>query len=401
MSKVKKASETSNKPFDFILFITVLLMLSLGIVMVLSASSPSALAETGDSYSYVKTQLVSAILGIILMLIISKIDYHFYRKFYKIAYWGSLALLLAVAIPGVGYTANGATRWINLGFTTIQPSEIVKIALIIFFATYLSNHKDELKGLWSGFFKPFLILAPIILVLILVQDHLSASLVIILIISIMMIIAGTKIKHFLTFGVAGAGIGAIGLVLMAKFTEKGAFRLARLTSFLDPWKYAQDEGWQIIQSLYAIGSGGLFGVGLGQSKQKYLYIPEPHNDFIFAVLAEELGFVGCAVVILLFAIFIWRGILVAMKAPDMYGSLVAIGITSLVGIQAIINIAVVTSSIPNTGMPLPFFSYGGTALLILLCAMRSFIKYFKKCKKSLIRLQLCNLIVKWKKGGRQ
>ena len=369
MSKAKKTSETLKKPFDFILFITILLMLFLGIIMVLSASSPSALAETGDSYSYVKTQLVSAILGIVLMLIISKIDYHFYRKFYKIAYAGSLCMLLAVAIPGVGYTANGATRWINLGFTTIQPSEIVKIALIIFFATYLPEHREELKGLWSGFFKPFLILAPIILILILVQDHLSASLVIILIVAIMMIIAGTRVKYFLTFGVAGSGLGALGLFAMAKFTEKGAFRLARLTSFLDPWKYAQDEGWQIIQSLYAIGSGGLFGVGLGQSKQKYLYIPEPHNDFIFAVLAEELGFVGCTVIILLFAIFIWRGILIAMKAKDMYGSLIAIGITSLVGIQAIINIAVVTSSIPNTGMPLPFFSYGGTALLILLCSM--------------------------------
>ena len=381
MSKTKKTSETSKKPFDFILFITVLLMLSLGIIMVLSASSPSALAETGDSYSYVKTQAVSAVLGIVLMLIISKIDYHFYRKFYKIAYWGSLGILLLVAIPGVGYTANGATRWINLGFTTIQPSEIVKIALIIFYATYLSEHKGELKGLFSGFFKPFMILVPIILVLILVQDHLSASLVIILIVSIMMIVAGTKIKYFLTFGIAGVGVGSLGLFLMAKFTEKGAFRLARLTSFLDPWKYAQDEGWQIIQSLYAIGSGGLFGVGLGQSKQKYLYIPEPHNDFIFAVLAEELGFIGCALVILLFAIFIWRGILIAMKAKDMYGSLIAIGITSLVGIQAIINIAVVTSSIPNTGMPLPFFSYGGTALLILLCAMGILLNISRNSKK--------------------
>ena len=259
MPKLTKTSEKSKKPFDFILFIAVLLMLSLGIIMVLSASSPSALAETGDSYSYVKTQAVSAVLGIILMIIISKIDYHFYSKFYKIAYWGSLALLLLVAIPGVGYTANGATRWINLGFTTIQPSEIVKVALIIFYATYLPNHKNELKGLLKGFFKPFLILLPIILVLVLVQDHLSASLVIVLIVSIMMIIAGTKIKYFLTFGIAGAGLGGIALMLMAKFTEKGAFRIARLTAFLDPWKYAQDEGWQIIQSLYAIGSGGIFG----------------------------------------------------------------------------------------------------------------------------------------------
>lgn len=149
--------------------------------------------------------------------------------------------------------------------------------------------------------------------------------------------------------------------------KNGAYRISRITTFLDPWKYIKDEGWQVVQSLYAIGSGGLFGVGLGDSKQKYLYLPEPHNDFIFSVLAEELGFAGCVLVFVLFAIFIWRGILIAMKAPDMFGSLVAIGITTLVGIQAIINIAVVTSSIPATGMQLPFFSYGGTALCILLC----------------------------------
>lgn len=371
----QKNIKHSDRPFDFILFITILVMLSLGIIMVLSASSPSALAETGDSYKYVKTQGVSAIAGIILMLIISKIDYRVYSKFYKLLYMASIVLLLSVAVPGLGYSANGATRWINLGFTTLQPSELVKIAMIIFFATYLSQNRDKLKGLWEGFFKPFIILSPIILILVLVQDHLSASLVIILIVSVIMLMAGTRFRYFATLGIAGVGIGGAALFLMAKFANKGGFRITRIISFLDPWADAQGAGWQIIQSLYAIGSGGLFGVGLGNSTQKYLYIPEPHNDFIFAVLAEELGFIGCIAVIALFAIFIWRGIVIAMKAPDMYGSLVAVGITAWVGIQAIINIAVVTSSMPNTGMPLPFFSYGGTALLILLCSMRDTIKY--------------------------
>lgn len=168
---------------------------------------------------------------------------------------------------------------------------------------------------------------------------------------------------------------------MAKFTEQGAFRIARITSFMNPWADAQGSGWQVIQSLYAIGSGGLFGVGLGESKQKYLYIPEPHNDFIFAVLAEELGFIGCVAVIALFAIFIWRGILIAMKAPDMFGSLLAVGITSLVGIQAMLNIAVVTSSVPNTGIPLPFFSYGGTSLVILLCSVGILLNISRQSKK--------------------
>lgn len=167
--------------------------------------------------------------------------------------------------------------------------------------------------------------------------------------------------------------------------RNGAYRISRITTFLDPWKYIRDEGWQVVQSLYAIGSGGLFGAGLGESKQKYLYIPEPHNDFIFSVLAEELGFIGCAVVIILFAIFIWRGLLIAMKAPDMFGSLVAVGITSLIGLQAIMNIAVVTSSMPATGISLPFFSYGGTSLVILLCTVRNTVKYIKVIKKSIIQ----------------
>ena len=210
---------------------------------------------------------------------------------------------------------------------------------------------------------------PPILILVVFQDHLSASIVIIAIVSVMMVIAGTRLRDFFTLGLGAAGAGVGALVLMAQLTGKGNFRFDRITSFLDPWADQTGDGWQIIQSLYAIGSGGLFGAGLGQSKQKYLYLPFPHNDFIFSVLAEELGFVGCAVVILLFAIFIWRGILIAMKAPDMFGSMLAIGITTLIGIQVIINIAVVTNSMPVTGMPLPFFSYGGTALIILLCSV--------------------------------
>ena len=202
-----------------------------------------------------------------------------------------------------------------------------------------------------------------LIVLLLLQPHFSASIVIIGIVCVMMIVAGCKFTQFLAIG---CGLGIPGAILLI---VKSPYRLQRVVSFLDPWKDATDTGWQVIQSLYAIGSGGLFGVGLGDSKQKYLYIPEPHNDFIFSIIGEELGFIGCTIIIILFAIFIWRGILIAMRAPDMFGSLLAVGITALVGIQVIINIAVVTSSMPATGMPLPFFSYGGTALFILLCEM--------------------------------
>ena len=223
--------------------------------------------------------------------------------------------------------------------------------------------------MWGGFFYPLMYLLPIIGILVGVQNHLSATILIVLIISVMMIMAGTKIRYFLTFGTAGAGVGLAGLFLYAKLTGKGLFRITRLITFLDPFKDVQGDGWQVVQSLYAIGSGGLFGVGLGNSTQKYLYIPEAHNDFIFSIIAEELGFLGCVFVIILFALFIWRGILIAIKAPDMFGSLIAAGITTMVGLQAIINIAVVTSSMPNTGMPLPFFSYGGTSLLILMASV--------------------------------
>ena len=365
----KKFSKFANNQLDFILLITVILLLSLGLIMVLSASSPTSLAETGDdSYSYFSKQAIFAVVGIIFMLIISKIDYRYWKKFYKIAYIVSIILLLMVVIPKIGVEAGGAKRWINLG-VQFQPSEVAKIGLIIFYASYLTDHKDELKDFKKGFLKPLAYLIPVVLILILIQDHLSATIIIVLVVGIMMLVAGVKMRYFATCGTGIATLGVAALYLMAKYTNKGAFRFARLTSFLNPWADKQGDGWQVIQSLYAIGSGGLFGVGLGNSKQKYLYISEPHTDFIFAVLAEELGFVGCAIVIILFGIFIWRGVLAAMKAPDMFGSLVAIGITSLIGLQAIINIAVVTSSMPVTGMPLPFFSYGVTSLLILLCSV--------------------------------
>ena len=352
MAKKKKEKSFSsflNNPIDFTLVITILLLLGIGLVMVLSASSPSALSESGNSYAYFSKQLIFAILGIIAMTFISKIDYRFYQKFYKHAWWLSVILLTAVML--VGKEVNGAKRWIYVTETlSFQPSELVKFLMIIFYAGILVKNRDQLQSYGKGIIKHCLFLVPVI-GLLLLQPHLSASIVIIGIVCIMMIVAGCKFKHFLFTGL-GAGIPGLALLIAME-----PYRLKRFVTFLDPWQDITGDGWQVVQSLYAIGSGGLFGVGLGDSKQKYLYIPEPHNDFIFSILAEELGFVGCVAVLILFAIFIWRGILIAMKAPDMFGSLVAIGITALVAIQVIINVAVVTSSMPATGMPLPFFSY--------------------------------------------
>ena len=360
--KKKKSVVILKNPLDFTLLITVFILLGLGIITVLSASSPTALAETGNSYKYVGKQIFSAIIGIMLMFTLSKVDYKIWQRKYMLIYLVCIVLLISVVIAGAA--AGGATRWLDLGFISFQPSEVAKIGIIIFYSALLTRNRDKLKSITDGFFKPLLWLLPIIGIVLILQNHFSATLVLCALAVILMLLAGCRLRYFI---IIGAPIVAVGISALL-FKGQG-FRLQRFITFLDPWQDASGDGWQIIQSLYAIGSGGLFGVGLGESKQKYLYIPEPHNDFIFAVLAEELGFIGCALVIALFAVLVWRGITIAMKAPDMFGNLLAAGITSMIALQVLINIAVVTSSMPVTGMPLPFFSYGGTALMIILAAV--------------------------------
>ncbi len=363
MAKKKKKSVLILKnPLDFTLLITVFILLGLGITTVLSASSPTALSETGNSYKYVEKQIISAIIGIILMLTLSKVDYKIWQKNYKVIFTFCIILLFAVGIMGA--SSGGATRWLDLGFISFQPSEVAKVGVIIFYAAWLTKNKDKLKSIKEGFFVPLLMLVPMIGIVLILQNHFSATLVLCMLTAILMILAGCKLRYFIMIGVPVAILGVAAIIIAGQ-----GFRMQRVLMFFDPWQDAKGKGWQIIQSLYAIGSGGIFGVGLGNSKQKYLYIPEPHNDFIFAVLAEELGFLGCAVVIILFAILIWRGMTISMKAPDMFGSLLAAGITSMIAIQVLINIAVVTASMPVTGMPLPFFSYGGTSLMIILASV--------------------------------
>lgn len=369
-NNMKSVKKVKSKQVDFILVLIILILLAFGIIMVLSASAPSALAETGNSYTYFTKQMIFAVIGLVVMYFVSKIDYRIYKKFYWPIYWISVGVLLLVLIPGLGSTGGGATRWINLGFTQFQPSELTKIGMIIFYAGYLTDHKQDLRNLKKGFFIPLVYLLIPVGIAFIIQNHLSVGIVMSGITFVMMLMAGCRLLHFIVSGLIVGGGGIAGLV--AYFTMAGEdagnanFRLARILNYMDPWQDPTGQGWQPIQGLYAIGSGGLFGVGLGESKQKYLWVSEPQNDFIFAILAEELGFVGCILVIVLFALFIWRGIIIAMKAPDMFGSLVATGITALVMIQVVINIGVVTNTIPNTGMSLPFFSAGGTALIILL-----------------------------------
>ena len=369
-NKVKGMKKTKNGQVDFILVIIIIILLSFGIVMVLSASAPSALAETGDSYTYVTRQIAFALLGLFVMWVASRFDYKYFKKIYWPIYWLSIGVLLLVLIPGLGSSGGGARRWISLGFGQFQPSELTKIGMIIFYAGYLTDHKADLRSFKKGFVIPLLYIIPPVAIALFIQNHLSVGVVMSAITVVMMLMAGCRLLYFVITGllVGGSGITA----LMAYFSMAGDsagdanFRIGRILNYMDPWQDPTGTGWQTIQSLYAIGSGGLFGVGLGESKQKYLYVSEPQNDFIFSILAEELGFVGCIVVIILFALCIWRGTLIAMKAPDMFGSLIATGITTLVMVQVAINIGVVTNTIPNTGMSLPFFSAGGTALVVLM-----------------------------------
>lgn len=340
--------------FDYqFLFVTLILIL-FGLVMLYSASSSRAYATSGDSLMFVKGQLMGILMGFVAMFICAKIDYHILVKFSPILYAFGLALLLLVLIPGVGTTTNGATRWL-FGF---QPSELMKFAIILFVAYYLNRNRQYLDKFFRGFC-PCLLIVGAVAVLLMLEPHFSATILVLFTTLMMMFAAGGKLRHFLYIVCGVAVLGAVMIIIEP-------YRFERITSFLDPFADKQGAGWQIVQSLYAIGSGGIFGVGFGKSRQKYMSLPEPHNDFIFSVIAEELGWVGVIIVIALFAYLVYRGIKIAYKAPDMLGRVIVVGVVVIIGIQAVINIGVVTATLPVTGMPLPFFSYGGTAMTFTL-----------------------------------
>ncbi len=341
---------------DFYFLIIVLSLLAFGLVMLFSASSEWAREYDNDAYFYVKKQGIFAILGIVVMFVLANINYKLYEKFVLLILGG--VVMLNVAVLFIGQTVKGGQRWINLGFTSFQPSELAKFALVIFFAFSLARNKDKLGKFWSGLV-PYLIMLGLFAGLVLMQKHVSGTVIVVMIGIVMLFVAGAKWWHLGGLGM----LGAVGGFMLVFFDE---VRWKRVVSFTDPFADKLADGYQAVQSLYAIGSGGIFGVGLGRSRQKFLYMPEPHNDFIFAVLCEELGLIGAMIVILLFIALIWRGILIAMKAQDTFGSLVVVGVIATIAVQVLLNIAVVTSSMPVTGVSLPFFSYGGTSLLIIM-----------------------------------
>lgn len=346
---------------DYIIFFSVLALLSIGIVMVYSSSAVSAQVNFQDQYYFLKRQLVWASLGLLVMFLTMSIDYHAWRRLAKPFLIVTIVLLILVLIPGLGKVVNGARRWLGFGSLYLQPSEIAKLSMVLFSAHSLTANQERITSFLKGLV-PQLLLLLFVFGLILKEPDLGTALSIGGTVFILLFVAGAKIAHLATLGAAGV-MGIIVAILVEPY------RMKRLTAFSDPWADPLDTGYHIIQSLYAIGSGGLFGVGLGRSREKFLYLPEPHTDFIFAILAEELGLIGTVTVLVLFFLFAWRGFRIAIAAPDLFGSILAAGLTTMIMLQALMNIAVVTASMPVTGIPLPFLSFGGSALIFMLAGV--------------------------------
>ena len=348
---------------DRLFLCLVLLLLAIGLVMLLSASFPSAYYELGEPTYYFVRQGRFAVLGVIAMLAVSRMDYHLLRKVAKLLLAVSILLLILVLIPGIGVVRNHARRWISLGgLGTFQPSELAKLAVVIDFSASISCKKDRMMT-WKQGIAPYLKVLLPIMFLMSREPHLSGALLILGVGAVLMFVGGISWKWVgLAAAVGGCGVAA----LLSGIFPYGQSRIAM---WKDPFIDAQKTGYQLAQSLISIGSGGLTGLGLGRSRQKYLYLPEEHNDFIFAVVCEELGLVGAVIIMLLFSALILRGFQIARQARDRFGSLLVVGITSLLAMQTFLNISVVTGLLPTTGVSLPFFSYGGTALFLQLVEM--------------------------------
>ena len=354
----------AGQPAPDIWFLIILMLLvCYGLVMLFSAGYAVALYRRGDAYTYIRPQLLFAAFGAAAMYAASLVDYHIWHKLAWPIMGVSLALL-AIVLFMPEY--NGCKRWIVLpGLGTLQPSEIAKFAVVLVFAHIISLNHDRMQTFATGVL-PFMVILGAVTVLMLLEPHLSGTLLILGIGAVLMFVGGTGLKWFALAGIAGAGAIAAAVMLLPELVP---YAMGRLSSWRDPFADPLGEGHQTIQSLYAIASGGAAGLGLGNSRQKYLYVPEPQNDFIFSILCEELGFVGAALTVVLFLLLFLRGMSIAVRARDKFGALLAVGFVVQVVLQAVLNIAVVTNTIPNTGISLPFFSSGGTSLMMLLGEM--------------------------------
>ncbi len=346
---------------DIVIFLITLALLSIGVVMVFSASSVSARTIYKDVYYFLKRQLAWAGLGLLAMIITMQVDYKGWKKLAWPALIVVLLLLIAVLIPGIGVAIRGSRRWVDIGPVPFQPSELAKIVMVLFMASFLSDRIDRIHKFSRGLVPPLTILGIVFGLVVLEPDFGTAGTIVV--VSILMLFAsGASVVHLLSL----AALGVPGLIAMA---IAAPYRVKRFLAFLHPWEDPLGSGFHIIQSLLALGSGGLFGVGLGRSRQKFLYLPMQHTDFIFAIIGEELGFVGAASVLILYFLFAWRGLRIAIATPDVFGKLLAVGITTMIVFQAIVNIGVVSGALPITGITLPLVSSGGSSLVTTLAAI--------------------------------
>jgi cell division protein FtsW len=329
--------------------------------MVYSASAVAAFHDYGDSYYYVKRQLLFAVLGIASMFVTMNVDYTFWRKWAGPALLVCFGMLVIVLIPGLGVVRGGARSWLGIGSFGIQPSEFMKLAMIFFIAKLLSERQNQITNFTKGLLPPLGIMGAAF-ALIMLQPDLGTGTVMVGATLLAIYVSGARLTHLGGLAMLGV-LGLVGLIAAAPY------RLQRITAFLDPWQDPQGAGYQSIQSLYAIGPGGLVGLGLGMSRQKYNYLPEPQTDFIFSIIAEELGFIGGSLLILLFLLLIWRGMRTAITLTDPFGSLLATGIVGIFAVQVLINVGVVIGLLPITGVTLPLVSYGGSSLTLLLTAL--------------------------------
>ncbi len=353
--------KTEKQSVDIVLLTAILILLFIGAVMVYSSSSVWAAYQFDDSFFYLKRQLLFVGVGLIAIWVTNKVPYHYWLNMSVWIYLACFLLLIVVLIPGVGLVRGGAQSWIGVGAFSIQPSEFMKIGLIVLYASLLPKVQKKLSNFTKGFL-PILLLILVPFGLMMLQPDLGTGLVFVCTGILMIFISGAKIRHFVI-------LGAVGVAGLVALIASAPYRINRIYAFLNPWEDPLGDGFQIIQSLYAIGPGGLMGLGFGNSMQKYFYLPEPQNDFIFAIIAEELGLIGSAFILFLFFVIIWRGVLIALHTEDVSGSLLAFGVTTMIVIQVMINISVVIGLIPVTGITLPLLSYGGSSLTITLFAL--------------------------------
>ncbi len=363
----RRGQQNHENYMDYSLLFIVLFLLGFGLIMVYSTSSYEANLDYGDSAYYLKKQLFASILGLVAMIVVSNIPYHFWERFAVLGYIVSAVLILLI-IP-FGHEAGGAKRWLYIGPISLQPAEVAKLCMILFLASMICTMGKLIRSR-KGFWTVLLIPAPIAVMIWQITNNLSSAIIVMGIAVLMLFVSCPDYKRFIILGLAGAAAVALIVFVIVQMAASDAenlnFRGGRILAWLDPEAYASGKGFQTIQALYAIGSGGILGKGLGQSMQKLGFLPEAQNDMIFSIICEELGLFGGFAVIIMFILLIWRFMIVANNAPDLFGALLVVGVMGHIAIQVILNIAVVTNTIPNTGISLPFISYGGSSVMFLL-----------------------------------